>query len=437
MSEDNLPQRRLKVLVVAAAVHPEKGSEPGLGWGWIEALSAYHDLWVITGEREGNREAIEQRFQDVQALRQRLKLYFIPRPDGPYLERLWPPLYYRYYRQWHQQAFLLGNKLHEEIHFDLAHQLNMTGYREPGYLWRLTLPFVWGPVGGTANVPLRFASILGVKEFCYHLAKTVINNCQLRYHKRVRAALKRADGFVTSTSDTRDAFVRVLGKNSVMINDNGPPLNISYNDQQRDCLLGRPLRLAWSGVHVSRKALSIVLKALAILPKEIAWHLDILGEGQMTKHWKNLATKLNIGANCTWYGWIKKGDAIKTVANADLFLFPSLHESTPAVVFEAMSMGVPVICLDHCGQADVVTQDCGIKIPVTTPNKVIHNFAAAIVQLIKNPDEIHRLSKVAVRRIEDFTWDKKAQAMLKVYEEAIAKWEVRQKTRLTEKRLKY
>jgi glycosyltransferase involved in cell wall biosynthesis len=180
--------------------------------------------------------------------------------------------------------------------------------------------------------------------------------------------------------------------------------------------------LAWSGLHISRKALPIVLRALAILPKEIAWHLDILGQGPMTRHWKNLTAKLNINANCTWHGWIKKNDAIKIVANADLFLFPSLHESTPAVVFEAMSVGVPVICLDHCGQADVVTQDCGIKIPVTTPKKVIHDFTAAIVQLSKNPDEIDRLSMGALKRVQKFTWDKKAQAMVKVYEQAIAHW---------------
>jgi hypothetical protein len=27
--------------------------------------------------------------------------------------------------------------------------LNMIGYREPGYLWKLNVPFVWGPMGGT------------------------------------------------------------------------------------------------------------------------------------------------------------------------------------------------------------------------------------------------------------------------------------------------
>jgi hypothetical protein len=88
-----MSSRRLKVLVVAAAAHPEKGSEPGLGWGWIEALSAHHDLWVITGEKEGNREAINGRFEEVADLSKSIAIYFIPRPEGPKLNRIFPPFY--------------------------------------------------------------------------------------------------------------------------------------------------------------------------------------------------------------------------------------------------------------------------------------------------------------------------------------------------------
>ena len=79
---------------MAAAAHPDRGSEPGLGWGWVEALSTHHDLWVITGEREGNREAIERRLAEVPGLGERLKVFFVPRPDGPWFERVFPPWYY-------------------------------------------------------------------------------------------------------------------------------------------------------------------------------------------------------------------------------------------------------------------------------------------------------------------------------------------------------
>lgn len=419
------PKNRLKVLIVAAAAHPEKGSEPGSGWGWIETLSEYHDLWVIVGEREGNREAIEKRFKEVPYLKERISLYYLPRPDGPFLERIWPLLYYRYYRQWHQQAYHVALKLNEEIGFDLVHQLKMAGYREPGYLWQFNLPFVWGPTGGTVNVPLRFASVLGVREFLYHLGKTVINNLQLRYHKRVIAALKRADGFVTSTSDTRDAFLRVHGKDSIVIADTGPPIKGAPNPKIRKYSGERELRMVWSGLHVSRKALPLVLQALSKLPKEYSWHLDIIGQGPMTRNWQKLSARLDIHTMCTWHGWLTRDKAMNTMSNADIFVFPSLHEGMPTVVIEALSMGIPVICLDHCGQGDAVTSDCGFKIRVTTPKQIVQGITEAITKIVKNPREIERLSLGALKRSQEFTWEKNAQKMLKVYQQAMMHWNVK------------
>jgi glycosyltransferase involved in cell wall biosynthesis len=412
---------KLKVLVVAAAVHPNKGSEPGLGWGWVQALSCHHDLWVIAGEREGNREAIELRLQRASGPSRQLKFFYLPLADGPYLARVWPPLYYRMYRQWHQRAFDLAQVLQVEVGFDLVHQLNMQGYREPGYLWRLQKPFVWGPVGGTANVPLRFASILGLREFLYHLAKVTINNLQLRYHPRVGKALARADGFVTSTSDTRAAFLKVWGKDSVVIQDTGPDTGAAplARDRARDG--SGVLRLAWSGLHVSRKALPILLRAVARLDP-VRWHLDIVGQGPMTARWRALALYLGVDSNCTWHGWLPKQEATKIVAAADLFVFPSLHEANPTVVMEALSAGVPVICLDHCGMADVVTSDCGVKVPVGTVRDVVAQFAEAIGRLARDPEERRRLSQGAIQRVTDFSWDTKVRKMLEVYERAIRSW---------------
>ena len=51
--------KRLKVLVSAYACSPYKGSEPGVGWGFVSELSKYHNLWVIV-EEEKFRKDIEK-----------------------------------------------------------------------------------------------------------------------------------------------------------------------------------------------------------------------------------------------------------------------------------------------------------------------------------------------------------------------------------------
>ncbi len=58
-----------------------------------------------------------------------------------------------------------------------------------------------------------------------------------------------------------------------------------------------------------------------------------------------------------------------------LMLITSLRDLTSTVTIEALSMGLPIVCLDHCGFAEVVDESCGIKIPVTTPREVVEGFS--------------------------------------------------------------
>lgn len=413
----------MRVLAVAAAVHPEKGSEPGLGWGWLSSLAEHNDIWAIIGEREGCREAIESRLADDAVLRERLRVYFIPRPDGPGVEEWIPLLYYRSYRRWHARAFTYASQLCDQVRFDLAHQLNMTGYREPGFLWKLRLPFVWGPTGGTTNVPLRFWRVLGWRETAYHLARRAVNEWQLRFHPRVRRALQRADGFVTSTNETRETFQRVWKKDSIVIADNGPPHGVSLRG---GCSAGGsgPLRLLWSGVHVSRKALPLLLLAIGRLPAG-AVRLDILGDGPMSGRWRDLARRLGVMRHCEWHGWVPRARALELTAAADVAVLTSLHESVPAVAFEALSLGRPLVCLDCCGQADLVTAECGIKIAPSDVDHVVVELASALERLVRDRGLVARMGEAARLRVRSFSWAVKAQQMQAVYRSAVAAYAAR------------
>jgi glycosyltransferase involved in cell wall biosynthesis len=153
--------------------------------------------------------------------------------------------------------------------------------------------------------------------------------------------------------------------------------------------------------------------------------MDILGHGVMTARWKKIAKRLNIESRCIWHGWVDKNRAIDIVSKADLFIFTSLHESTPAVIFEALSQGVPVICIDRCGQGDVVTDECGMKIPVTSSKQVIDGFAQAIQILAPNVEKRRRLAEGARRRVLQFSWELKAKLMIEVYESALRRWQER------------
>ena len=59
--------------------------------------------------------------------------------------------FYKYYKKWQWKTYLIAKEICAEVNIDVLHQLNMIGFREPGYLWKLSkengVPFVWGPIG--------------------------------------------------------------------------------------------------------------------------------------------------------------------------------------------------------------------------------------------------------------------------------------------------
>ncbi len=84
---------RLKVLVSAYACSPYKGSEASVGWGFVDALSRHHDLWVIV-EEEKFRSDIEHFLEQNPEYRERVQFFFVRKKRNRFLRKLWPPSYY-------------------------------------------------------------------------------------------------------------------------------------------------------------------------------------------------------------------------------------------------------------------------------------------------------------------------------------------------------
>ena len=107
---------------------------------------------------------------------------------------------YAAYNRWHRDAYRVARRLHEEIRFDLTHQVNFCGYREPGYLWKLPVPFIWGPIGGTQNYPWRFLSEASWKGAIRETVRSVINLAQLKWGFRGRKGAKKASSVLAANA---------------------------------------------------------------------------------------------------------------------------------------------------------------------------------------------------------------------------------------------
>ena len=143
---------------------PYRGSEWAVGWGRLLQAARICEPHVITSE--DNFAALER--ARAEGLVPANVRFYTPQPDAKLrrMERK-PGLFaynYAAYNHWQRIAFALATELHARECFALVHQVNVCTFREPGYAWQLGIPFLWGPVGGTQNVPWRFLASLGLVE---------------------------------------------------------------------------------------------------------------------------------------------------------------------------------------------------------------------------------------------------------------------------------
>jgi glycosyltransferase involved in cell wall biosynthesis len=408
-------KKRKRVLLLAYACNPYRGGEHGVGWHRAVESAKYYDTWVLCKE-EKNKKAIETWMKEHGAI-PGLYFHFIHRSKTETLLHRVPGFWYATHNRWHRRAYRAAVKLHQEVRFDLVQQVTICSFREPGYLWRLDVPFVWGPVGGTKNYPWRFLGLAGVRGAIKEGLHSFFNILQFRFSPRVRIAVRKAAAVVAANSKGKEDFARVHKIKTIALTETGVECIPELTDVPAKN--SDSLNLLWSGVFEDRKALPLLLLALSRLPSSFAYELRILGNGPLEKRWRALAEQLGVNSRCTWLGWLPHEEAMKQYIWGDVFVFTSLRDTTGTVIPEALSHGLPVICLDHQGVGDVVTEDCGIKIAVTEPNEVIRQLQQVVVSLSNDRAKLAILSQGAKKRAADYLWSKIGAHMANICQKAL------------------
>ena len=102
-----------------------------------------------------------------------------------------------------------------------------------------------------------------------------------------------------------------------------------------------------------------------------------------------------------------------------VMLITTLYDLTSTVTVEALAKGLPIVCLDHCGLAEVVDEKSGIKVPVTTPKRVVNGIAGAIEILAKDERRRQTLAHGALYKAAAFSWQTKIQSLDQIYQRRI------------------
>lgn len=412
----------LKVLINAYACSPGMGSEPGMAWNWVKNLAKFCELYIIT---EG--EFWEKIEAAVPTLEQGGNMHFYYNPVSDEIRKMcWNQgdwRFYKYYRQWQWKTYLMAKGICEKERIDVLHQLNMIGFREPGYLWKLSkengVPFVWGPIGGLKQFPTAYLKEAGLKMQLFMRLKNFLNIWQLKHEKRVDEALKTAKLLISSIPDSYRALKKYKGLESIVIPETGCFLSEDISTSRFDT---EEFHIMWVGKFDFRKQLPLALQAVA-LAKNPKLKLDVYGSGSVgqVEMAKRMGEELGISQQVIWHGNQKNDVIMEAMRKAQLFFFTSVNEDTSTVVLEAVSNRLPVVCFNACGMSAVIDDSVGRKIALSHPSQSAHDFARILNELESNRALLKHLSENCKQRQMDLSWEVKARMVVEEYEKIIGK----------------
>jgi glycosyltransferase involved in cell wall biosynthesis len=163
------------------------------------------------------------------------------------------------------------------------------------------------------------------------------------------------------------------------------------------------------GRLVHQKAHDVLLKAVALLPRDLHCRTVILGEGEWHDHLSAMIKRLELSARVSllpycddWWGLLKTSCAL---LNASRF------EGQPNVVLEAMAASCPVVVSDIPSHRDVLDENSALFVARDDPQ----SLASAMNAIITDPQAARDRARRAAERIAGATISATADSYERIY----------------------
>ena len=248
------------------------------------------------------------------------------------------------------------------------------------------------------------------------------NRLAFYYAERMlRRGLQRGDRVIAVSENTRAdlmSYFQVDGK-KIEVVPNG--IEDSFRDEieaeeldrwMTNLGLERPY-LLFVGNPKPHKNLDNVIKAYAqaLQRHDFPHPLVCVGDrGSAKFKIQQRAEQLGIRDRVLLLGHVAQEALPAIYRGAALFLYPTLYEGFGLPVVEAMASGVPVITSNTSALKEIAAGYAHLVNPLD-----VDGIARAIVQCVSDEDHRASLSKLGLRRSQDFRWDYVAQQTLEIY----------------------
>jgi rhamnosyl/mannosyltransferase len=155
--------------------------------------------------------------------------------------------------------------------------------------------------------------------------------------------------------------------------------------------------LLFTGRLVPHKGVDVLLRALRLLPTEVA--AVVVGSGPRLGDLVQLARRLGVEDRVRFCPSVSDDDLPTYLALADLFVFPSQNrlEGFGLAIAEALGAGLPVIVADMPGVREVITP--GVEGLLAEP-LIADDLARQVERVLSDPGLAGRMGAAGRRRAE-------------------------------------
>jgi len=235
------------------------------------------------------------------------------------------------------------------------------------------------------------------------------------FSRVVKFILNRADRIVAQSSNTRDNTIKYYNpvKEVEIIPLAFHPPVIVKSSREKLGLDKDSFYFITIGRLVKRKSIETILQALSgISNKKIK--LLVVGDGPEMEFLQSMAASLNLTERVTFPGYIADEEKYSFLKNADAFILTSLHEGFGIVFMEAMFTGLPIVCTNHGGQVDFLTdKENALLIDVGD----VESCRKSMLKIYKDSSLYNLMSKNNKKKVKNFYAESVAAEYLKIFNE--------------------
>lgn len=307
------------------------------------------------------------------------------------------------------------NRLDAGFQWDLAHHLSPISIRFPSPAVVFNdCPVVIGPVGGGLKAPATLRERTGEP---WYVQLRQLDRFRQKYDPVLKKSYHRADLVLGVAPYVRDLIPTSFQGRFETFSEWGFD-DVHYHEGDRSP--SDPVRFLAVTRFVPSKGVLELIEAFSIATQRIAATLEIVGAGPLEAEARQLVMEKGLVNRVIFHGRVAREEVNRFYSSSDVFILPSYREASGGVFLEAMSWGLPVICLDYGGPGANVPADAGRKLAVGGRGEIVRGLADAMTELALSPDLREACGDRGRRHIaENFLWPAKADWLTAKYEELL------------------